>query len=187
MNHTALAQSSRTVMILLIYCFLVRAGVGLWLAFERPREFVAVDGAEYLDTARNIVSGRGYSISSPRPWDWESYQPARTSEEQHRPRVEVFRPPLYSITLAALLAVVPNGLWPIALLDALLSTAAGWFLFDLGRRALASVAGQIGLLFYASYPLAVALGAKIGAEPLFELFLCASVWALWRTRETGPR
>src|SRR5262245_4731249 len=138
--NDATASPAARVSLLLVGCFLVRAAVGLWWAAEKPEQFIGGDGAEYLDTARNIVHGHGYSISFPRIWDWEQYQPDGRAAF---PNPEVFRPPLYSMLLAPLVGVFPNALWPIALLNALLSTVAGWFLFDMTRRALSTVVAAI--------------------------------------------
>lgn len=167
-------------------CFLLRAAVGIWLAVEKPSQFVGGDGTEYLDTARNIVAGRGYAISFPRLWDWECHQPKSEIPASAFPRSEVFRPPLYSIALAAVAVVCGERLWAIAVLNALLSTAAGWFLFDLARRAFSARVAEITLLIYAIYPLGVMLGARIASESLFGLCLGATAWALWRAKEDRP-
>jgi 4-amino-4-deoxy-L-arabinose transferase-like glycosyltransferase len=183
MNETAARPVLSRLVALLVLCFLVRAGLGVWWAAEKPAQFIGGDGAEYLDTAHQIATGHGYAIGFPRLWDWENYQPDGRAAY---PKPETFRPPLYSIVLAVVVGPFGNTLWPIALLNAALSTVAAWFLFELARRAATERVAIIALLLYSLYPLNVVLGSRIGAEPLFGAVLGGAVWCLWRAREDRP-
>jgi len=167
----------------LALCLLVRVVIGIWLALSKPEIFVGVDGLQYLDTARNIVAGHGYAISAPEIWDWERYQPDGLKAY---PKLDAFRPPLYSIILAGWIRAFGENHVAIAIFNAVLSTVAGWFLFDLARRACSARVGFVTLLLYAFTPITAVLGVKIGSEPLFGLLFGASVWALWRAREDRP-
>src|ERR1041384_6975024 len=84
-------DARRRIALWFALCFFLRAGVGVWLALDKPGEFVGVDGAEYLDTAHNIASGNGYVISHPRIWDWEFYQPKSNFPANAYPKPEIFR------------------------------------------------------------------------------------------------
>lgn len=201
-NQSALERTGSHLVWLLILCFVLRVSVGGWLLEKKPDQFIGVDGAEYLDAAYNIHWGVGYAISSPRIWDWEQHYGSRYGN----PKPEVFRPPLYSIALAGILtfgtpdSAVPSepspfaysptryspALWLVVSLNALFTTVAGWFLFDLARRALSVPTAELTLIFYIFYPLVVILGVKIGAESLFTLCLCACAWALWRAKTERP-
>lgn len=183
-NKPAVDPARRRLALLLSLCILTRAIVGISLALLRPGGFIGGDGAEYLDTARNIARGNGYAISFPRLWDPEFHE--KTEGSDSYPKPEIFRPPLYSVSLVPWVAIFGDRLWPIALWNALLSTLAGWFLYELATRSLSRRVGDLGLLLYALYPLTLMLGAKIGAESLFLACLCATAWAVWRARESQP-
>lgn len=182
------SNATRRLLLWLSLCFAIRAGCGLWLAIQQPDRFVGGDGKDYLDPARNIVAGHGYSFNDPRVWDWAAYDPSLSEEERRRPKPETFRPPLYSMVLAGVVALFANPLPAVALMNALFAAGAGFFLHDLARRAMSERAAHLGLWLYSLYPVGVALTARVGVEALFEACLCGTAWALWRAKEgTGPR
>jgi 4-amino-4-deoxy-L-arabinose transferase-like glycosyltransferase len=154
---------------LLVAALIAFAGVLVAGVLTRPR-LISNDSFNYVDVARNIAAGRGITQSA------LGYNAARFPVEGGWPAPFTAQPPLYPLTVAALIRL---GLEPVraALLVPLLALIAIWILGyrltrDLWGRETALAA--LGLLVLSA--LLPGIGERAWSETLAIALALFSVW-----------
>lgn len=147
----------------LLACVLVvglvaRVGFAAYQGLDRPPE-PGSDQAEYDAYAWNLAQGNGYRGPSP-----------DVADQNH---LTAYRPPLPSVLMAGVYALLGHRYAPVRLAHCLLSAASVWLAYRVGRRAYGHAVGLLAAGAYALYPLAVFQAGDILSEPLGVLLFLA--------------
>ncbi|MFO1022302.1 MAG: glycosyltransferase family 39 protein [Planctomycetales bacterium] len=122
--------------------------------FLRP-DLMGVDTDGYLDIARHLARGLGFSAGEP-------------------PYLTAFRPPLYPLFVAPFL-FAPNGLTLLAIAQIVLGTCTVWLTYQLAVRVnLSRPASLVTAAFVACDPILIHVTATAMTETL-----CTFLIALW--------
>lgn len=117
------------------------------------------DASEYDAYAWNLTQGNGYRGPSP-----------DVADQNH---LTAYRPPLPSLLLAGVYAVVGHRYDAVRLVHCLLGAVSIVLVYRIGRRAYGDSVGLRAAAGYALYPLAILQSTDIASEPLgVLLFLC---------------
>lgn len=158
MSH--LGSHDRRFLILLMLLALLAGGLRTgW--FVTHQELLTVDVDGYLDIARNLATGAGYSAGNP------PYQTA-------------FRPPFYPV-IVALMLHLPGGLWALAVLQILMGMA---MVAIVGLIALRVGASRFWSLVAATAVAVDPVLIHVAATPMTET-LCTFLIALWALSVTS--
>jgi 4-amino-4-deoxy-L-arabinose transferase-like glycosyltransferase len=147
----------------------VALGVAARLAATAPLEGRLEDPDNYIRLAGGLAAGRGFV------WDG---------------RPTAYRPPLYPLVLAPLVAVLPEGKplgWAIAVLHAALGGATVVLTAQAARRwKLGRARGLLAAAIVALDPVLVAQSRMVMTETLTALLLAASLAVLGLPGRRGP-
>jgi len=146
------------LILLLALLFRVCAAFGIhaYLAHSNRDYLIAGDAQGYWELGQRLATGRPYQIYTP-------------------PR-RVMRMPGYPVLIASCQRLWGESRLAVRLTQAVLSTAAVWLVFLLGRDLTDSRTGLIASGVLAASPGAVGFSALILSETLFAVLLLANLW-----------
>jgi hypothetical protein len=180
-------------------------GLVLRLGFLGAVEFTGTleiaEGAIFRDLARNILDGRGMSIS-PRLLDLRPGAPEHVAELQRRwiesgglfgmippGKPTAFFMPLYPLFLAGIFAVFGSGFFPARLAQMLLSALLPLIAWYLGKRAVGRETALAAALLAAVHPYFIYYAGLLVTQTLFVVLLglASTAYYALRTRPTTGR
>jgi len=145
----------------------------LALVLSFPPDDMKFSDRHYIEYARNFAEGRGFYGGNP----YGGGGPER---------VYAFRPPLFPLVWALTYRVTGGAYTPLRLVFAFLSALGGVLVYRLGLRLFrAPAVALVGTIIYAFYPPLIWHGVQLMTEPLFILFVLATVLFLLRTYDMG--
>jgi 4-amino-4-deoxy-L-arabinose transferase-like glycosyltransferase len=157
---------NRTLLLILAAGLLIR--LGFWsVVLRHPERTDGGDTGAYVQLARNLQSGAGY-----------------TASVDGRTVPEAERTPGYPLFIAAVDSVFPGHPEMIALFQNLLDGASILLLFLIGRTLAGAYAGLAAAALYALHPAAWLQNQILLTEPLFIVLFLTALWCLARYSET---
>lgn len=133
--------------------------VAFVLALERERIYFS-DTIRYIQAAESLLAGEGFGL-------------------------EYRRAPLYPVFLAGLLAIFPDYLMVVQLIEVLLGCLTVWLTYRIGVTVWGSGVGLMGAALVATHPYLAALSGFLYPEVLFTTLLAATTLVVLRVRGPG--
>jgi len=181
MEHQSCALTLTRYRLTLIALLLAAAVVRAGFVLGTPNEhFLYFDGKDYQDIASNLVTGRGYSVSSYRSsYRWFESKPP-TGDDVHP---DFYRPPLLPL-LGVPLWLLPGSwmLWAriVAVALGILTVFA---IYLVAKELFSSSIGLTAAGIFAFYPFAVYWSSFWSTETLMAVCLLLATYFLARCRK----
>jgi len=162
---------------ILLAAAVVRAGFVLSTPDDR---FLYMDGKDYRDISRNLISGRGYSTSSYRS-AYRLFEPMPPIGDNVHP--DFYRPPLLSL-LGVPLWLLPGSwiLWA-RIVSVALGVLAAFAVYLVAKELFSFSVGLTAAGVFAFYPFAVYWSSFWSTEILLAVCLLFAIYLLARCRK----
>lgn len=161
MERTAPAGTNRTLLLLFLAAFAVRAAMALWL----PQEVIWPDGVRYEKIAMNLLEGRGFG----------------DLVDNH------LSVPTQPLLIAAVYGVFGKSYLALRLVSAVIGAASCVVGFLLARTLFGSIAATFAGLLLAFYPHLVYVSALFEYPQTLAIFLVATFLLVWVRLADDPR
>lgn len=151
---------------ILVLAFLLRLVFFLTVFNSFSQKYGWEGDDNYDEIALNVLNGEGYRVHPETP-------------------PNTVRPPLYTLFLIIVFAVVGSERWKVFTAQALLQTLVCYLVYRLGKRFTNSEsAAKLAALLFALYPQSMLYSSMYMTETLFSFLIIVSVWFYLDVSET---